>query len=51
MGADDWYIEFGKRLTGDIRDLISLQDVIEELELGPNGGLVYCFEYLFGLCN
>lgn len=28
----------------DIRDLISLQDVMEDLELGPNGGLVYCFE-------
>lgn len=32
--------------TVDIRDLISLQDVMEEMELGPNGGLVYCFEYL-----
>ncbi|KAF5103283.1 hypothetical protein DV451_001578 [Geotrichum candidum] len=32
--------------TVDIRDLISLQDVMEELELGPNGGLVYCFEFL-----
>ncbi|ODV71929.1 putative signal sequence-binding GTPase GPN3, partial [Cyberlindnera jadinii NRRL Y-1542] len=32
--------------TIDIRDLISLEDVMEELELGPNGGLVYCFEYL-----
>lgn len=28
----------------DIRDLISLQDVMEELEFGPNGGLIYCFE-------
>ncbi|KAG5420151.1 hypothetical protein I9W82_002031 [Candida metapsilosis] len=32
--------------TIDIRDLISLQDVMEELDLGPNGGLIYCFEYL-----
>lgn len=32
--------------TVDIRDLISLQDVVEELEYGPNGGLVYCFEFL-----
>lgn len=24
----------------DIRDLISLEDVMEEMELGPNGGLV-----------
>lgn len=28
----------------DIRDLISLNDVMSELEYGPNGGLVYCFE-------
>ncbi|CAM9374681.1 unnamed protein product [Laminaria digitata] len=26
--------------------LISLEDAMEELELGPNGGLVYCMEYL-----
>jgi GPN-loop GTPase len=30
--------------TIDIRELISLQDVMDELEYGPNGGLVYCFE-------
>jgi hypothetical protein len=28
----------------DIRDLISLADVIEELNYGPNGGLIYCME-------
>ena len=28
----------------DIRDLVSLQDVMQELGFGPNGGLVYCFE-------
>lgn len=28
----------------DIRDLISLDDVMEHLGYGPNGGLVYCFE-------
>lgn len=32
--------------TIDIRDLISLQDVMEELDLGPNGALIYCFEFL-----
>ncbi|CAR24135.1 GPN-loop GTPase 3 [Lachancea thermotolerans] len=32
--------------TVDIRDLISLEDVMEELHLGPNGSLIYCFEYL-----
>ncbi|KAL2019502.1 hypothetical protein VTK56DRAFT_9618 [Thermocarpiscus australiensis] len=30
----------------DIKDLISVEDVMDELKLGPNGGLVYCFEYL-----
>ncbi|KAF9452484.1 hypothetical protein P691DRAFT_697150 [Macrolepiota fuliginosa MF-IS2] len=30
----------------DIKDLISLEDVMSELQYGPNGGLVYCFEYL-----
>lgn len=32
--------------TVDIRDLISLDDVMEELDMGPNGALIYCFEYL-----
>lgn len=30
----------------DVRDLVSLERVMEEFELGPNGGLVYCMEYL-----
>ncbi|KAF3483227.1 uncharacterized protein GIQ15_02551 [Arthroderma uncinatum] len=30
----------------DIRDLITLEDVMEEMGLGPNGGLMYCFEFL-----
>ena len=30
----------------DICELITLEDVMEELGLGPNGGLVYCFEFL-----
>ena len=28
----------------DIRDLITGEDVMEEIKLGPNGGLVYCME-------
>ncbi|KAK9470586.1 Gpn3p [Dipodascopsis tothii] len=32
--------------TVDIRDLIPLEDVMEEMEFGPNGGLLYCFEFL-----
>ncbi|PNY27319.1 GPN-loop GTPase 3, partial [Tolypocladium capitatum] len=30
----------------DIKELISLQDAMEEVGLGPNGGLIYCFEFL-----
>lgn len=30
----------------DVRDLITVEDVMEELGLGPNGALVYCMEYL-----
>lgn len=32
--------------TVDIRDLISVEDVMEEMGYGPNGGLVYCFDFL-----
>ncbi len=28
----------------DIKDLISVEDVMNEYNYGPNGGLVYCFE-------
>jgi len=31
--------------AADIRDLITLDDVADELKYGPNGGLVYCMEY------
>jgi len=30
----------------DIKELISLHDAMEEVGLGPNGGLIYCFEFL-----
>lgn len=30
----------------DISDLITISDVMDTLKLGPNGGLVYCMEYL-----
>jgi len=30
----------------DVRDLISVDDVMEELDYGPNGGLVYAMEYI-----
>jgi GPN-loop GTPase len=38
--------EFGYQLAFDIRDLISVEEVMQELNLGPNGALVYCMEYL-----
>lgn len=34
----------GAQPSLDIRDLIGLEDVMEDLEFGPNGGLIYCFE-------
>jgi GTPase SAR1 family protein len=30
----------------DIKDLITVEDVMDEMKLGPNGGLIYCFEFL-----
>jgi hypothetical protein len=30
----------------DIAELVQLSEVMEYLNLGPNGGLVYCMEYL-----
>ncbi|EXJ84322.1 GPN-loop GTPase 3 like [Capronia epimyces CBS 606.96] len=38
--------EFAYQPDLDIRDLISLEDVMEEMLLGPNGGLIFCFEFL-----
>lgn len=37
---------FKYRCDMDIRDMISLDDVQELMNFGPNGGLVYCMEYL-----
>ena len=34
----------------DIRDLISVEDVMEELGYGPNGGLIYCMEWVKFSC-
>src|SRR5437773_2599486 len=38
--------EFAYEPDLDIKDLISLEDVMEEMGLGPNGGLIYCFEFV-----
>ncbi|KAL6061071.1 GPN-loop GTPase 3 [Balamuthia mandrillaris] len=37
---------FNYPVSLDIRDLITIDDVMEEMDFGPNGGLVYCLEYL-----
>lgn len=37
---------FNYPVAMDIRELINLDDVMEELGLGPNGGLMYCMEHL-----
>jgi GTPase SAR1 family protein len=30
----------------DIRELITLEDVMTEFKLGPNGGMLYCTDFL-----
>ena len=30
----------------DLNELITLSDVMSRLNLGPNGGLIFCMEYL-----
>lgn len=37
---------FGYEACFDVRDLVNLEQVMEEFGLGPNGGLVYCMEFL-----
>mmetsp|Transcript_24953 Transcript_24953/g.69587 ORF Transcript_24953/g.69587 Transcript_24953/m.69587 type:complete len:272 (+) Transcript_24953:191-1006(+) len=37
---------FGYPVSFDVRDLVTLEDVMEEMQLGPNGGLLYCMEFL-----
>lgn len=38
--------EFVYNCDIDIRDLITVDDCMEECELGPNGGLIFAMEYL-----
>ena len=33
-------------VSADIRELISVSEVMEQFDLGPNGALLYCMEYL-----
>lgn len=44
--ADPAAEQFNYPVSIDVRDLITLDDVAEELGLGPNGGLLYCMEFL-----
>ena len=37
---------FRYSLAFDVRSLISVDDVMDEMGLGPNGGLLYAMEYL-----
>lgn len=46
MNLDPAATDFAFAPDIDIKDLISLDDVMEEMGLGPNGGLIYCFEFL-----
>lgn len=39
--------EFEYEPDVDIKDLICLEDVMDEMGLGPNGGLMACFEYVY----
>jgi hypothetical protein len=44
-----WTISCDTLYFADIRELISVDDVMEEKELGPlgpNGALIFCMEYL-----
>ncbi|GMH39381.1 hypothetical protein BSKO_07279 [Bryopsis sp. KO-2023] len=36
--------EFSYPVTLDVKELITVDDVMEELNLGPNGGLMFCME-------
>jgi len=38
--------EFKYKCDADISELITLEDVMDKLKLGPNGSLVYCMEFL-----
>jgi hypothetical protein len=29
-----------------VQDLVSLEDVMQEFKLGPNGSMIYCMEFL-----
>jgi GTPase SAR1 family protein len=38
--------EFKYPVAADVRELVTLEDAMAELGLGPNGGLLFCMEHL-----
>lgn len=48
MNLDPAAETFTYSAMGDVRDLIQVDDVMqaEDLDFGPNGGLIFCMEYL-----
>lgn len=46
MNLDPAATDFEYEPAVDIKDLITLEDAMEEMGLGPNGGLMACFEFV-----
>jgi hypothetical protein len=46
INLDPAATDFAQPPDLDIKELISLDDAMEELDLGPNGALLACFDYL-----
>ena len=46
VNLDPANTQFNTQPTIDIAELCSLQDAMEGCALGPNGGLIWCLEYL-----
>jgi hypothetical protein len=44
MCVCDVVVFLPSRPLADIRELISVDDVMEHMHLGPNGALIYCME-------
>lgn len=48
MNCDPANEELPYPVAVDTRDLVDLAEVMERLNLGPNGGMLYCLDYLVG---
>lgn len=46
MNLDPAAEHFDYDISWDIRDVVSVDDVTSSLGFGPNGGLIYCMEFL-----